>query len=233
MHSVTVICSVALSWCGDCDALLLGTSTGGTLKSVFTAFALSILFVGTAQAQLEQPDAQQRRFGQSPTLFEKGLERRAYVYGKNIAENPNDRLFNGVFKTDPKLILGVEMSPNWALEAGYVPLIDRGFHRVDERDTSDTAGALGANGSSTHVAVKYTLPITEQLSAYGKVGVGRSEMTQGGGTTETGIYTGAGAKLKINERTTVGGEYGSHGGGLKSFGNSNSNSIKADVGIRF
>lgn len=234
MHSVTVICFAALSWCGDCGALLVGISIGGTLKSVITAFALSILFVGTAQAQFEQqPGGQQQQFGKSPTLFEKGLERRAYVYGKNLAENPNDRLFNGVFKTDPRLILGVEMSPNWALEAGYVPLVDRGFHRVDERDTSDTAGALGANGSSTHAAVKYTLPITDQLSAYGKVGVGRSEMTQGGGTAETGIYTGAGAKLKINERTTVGGEYGSHGGGLKSFGNSNSNRIKADVGIRF
>ena len=217
----------------DCDALLLSISTGDTLKSVFTAFAFSILFVGAAQAQFEQPDAQQRRFGQSPTLFEKGLERRAYVYGKNLAENPNDRLFNGVFKTDPKLILGVEISPNWALEAGYVPLIDRGFHKVDERDTGDTAGALGANGSSTHAAVKYSLPLSDRLSAYGKVGVGHSDVTSGGGASQTGIYTGAGAKLRINERSTVGGEYGSHKDGLKSFGNSNSNKIKADVGIRF
>jgi opacity protein-like surface antigen len=209
-------------------------SSGGTLKSVFTAFAISVLFVGTAEAQFEQqPDAQQRRFGQSPTLFEKGLERRAYVYGKNLAENPNDGLFNGVFKTDPRLILGVEMSPNWALEAGYVPLVNRGFHRVDERDTGDTAGALGANGSSTHAAVKYTLPITDRLSTYGKVGVGHSDVTSGGGASQTGIYTGAGAKLRVNEHTTVRGEYGSHGGGLKSFGNSNSNNIKADVGIRF
>lgn len=204
------------------------------MKSVFTAFALTILFVGPAGAQFErQPDEQQPQFGRSPTLFERGLERRNYVYGKNLAENPNDRLFNGVFKTDPRLILGVEMSSNWALEAGYMPLVDRGFHRVDERDTGDTAGALGATGSSTHVAVKYALPITDQLSTYGKVGVGRSEMTQNGGTAQTGIYTGAGAKLKINESTTVRGEYGSHGSGLKSFGNSNSNSIKADVGIRF
>jgi opacity protein-like surface antigen len=204
------------------------------LKSVFTALALSILFVGTAQAQFEQQQGeQQQQFDKSPTLFEKGLERRAYVYGKNLAENSNDRLFNGVFKTDPKLILGVEISPNWALEAGYVPLIDRGFHKVDERDTGDTAGALGANGSSTHAAVKYSLPLSDRLSAYGKVGVGHSDVRSGGGASQTGIYTGAGAKLKVNERTTVGGEYGSHGGGLKSFGNSNSNSIKADVGIRF
>lgn len=203
------------------------------MKSVFTALALTMLVASSAEAQLAEQAAEQQQFSRTPTLFEKNLLPRSHVYGRNTAENPNDRLFNGVFKTDPRLILGVELSSNWAIEAGYVPLVDRGFHRVDERDTSDTAGALGANGSSTHAAVKYTLLITDQLSAYGKVGVGRSEMTQGGGTAETGIYTGAGAKLKINERTTVGGEYGSHGGGLKSFGNSNSNSIKADVGIRF
>jgi opacity protein-like surface antigen len=204
------------------------------LKPVFTALALTMLVTSSAEAQLaEQAAEQQQQFSRTPTLFEKNLLPRSRVYGRNTAENPNDRLFNGVFKTDPRLILGVELSSNWAIEAGYVPLVDRGFHRVDERDTGDTAGALGANGSSTHVAVKYSLPLSERLSAYGKVGVGHSDVTSGGGASETGIYTGAGAKFKVNDRTTVGGEYGSHGGGLKSFGNSNSNSIKGNVGIRF
>lgn len=204
------------------------------MKAIHTTLVLALLVAGTAKAQfVDQSTEHGQQFGTTPTLFEKGLQSRPRTYGKNVAENPNDRLFNGMFKTDPKLLFGVELSPNWALEAGYVNLFDRGFHRVDERNTGDTAGALGANGSSTHAAVKYTVPITDDLSAYGKVGIGRSEMAGADRKAETGIYTGAGARLKVNERTTIRGEYGSHGGGLKSFGNSNSNSIKADVGIRF
>lgn len=204
------------------------------MKPVHTTLALALLVTAAAQAQfVEQSTEQKQQFGKNPTMFDKGIESRSRTYGANVAENPNDRLFNGMFKTDPKLLFGVELSPNWALEAGYLNLYDRGFHRVDERDTGDTAGALGANGSSTHAALKYTAPITEQLSAYAKVGVGYTNPANGDGKSETGIYTGAGARLKVNERTTIRGEYGSHGGGLKSFGNSNSNSIKADVGIRF
>lgn len=204
------------------------------MKSIHTILALALLGSGAAQAQfVDQSTQLQQPFNKTPTAFDQIPQSGSRGYGKNVAENPNDRLFKGMFKTDPKLLFGVELSPNWALEAGYVNLYDRGFHRVDERDTGDTAGALGANGSSTHVAVKYTMPITDQLSAYGKVGVGHSEMVRGDRKAETGIYTGAGAKLKVNDRMTIRGEYGSHGGGLKSFGNSNSNSIKADVGIRF
>lgn len=204
------------------------------MKAIHTTLALALLSASIAQAQfVDQSNRSQQLLSKTCTVFDQVPHATLRSYGKNLAENPNDRLFNGMFKTDPKLLFGVELSPSWALEAGYVNLYDRGFHRVDERDTGDTAGALGANGSSTHVAVKYTMPITEQLSAYGKVGVGHSEMTGGARKAETGLYTGAGAKLKVDEGTTIRGEYGSHGGGLKSFGNSNSNSIKADVGIRF
>lgn len=204
------------------------------MKSILTAVAFALLATGAAQAQLvEQSTESPNQFRKNPTLFESGLQPRTRTYARNVSENPNDRVFNGLFKTDPKLLFGVELSPNWALEAGYMNLFDRGFHRVDERDPGDTAGALGANGSSTHAAVKYSLPISDQLSAYGKAGIGYSEMTRGDRKAETGIYTGVGAKFKVNDRTTIGGEYGSHGGGMKSFGNSNSNGVKADVGIRF
>jgi hypothetical protein len=58
-----------------------------------------------------------------------------------------------------------------------------GFHRIDERDARDTNGALGINGVNTHAAVKYTLPVTDRLTAYGKLGVAYSEM---GGRRKTG-----------------------------------------------
>lgn len=203
------------------------------MKIIHSAPALAMLFMGAAQAQFVEQAPDHHRLGKTPTLAESEWQPRARTYGRNLAENPNDRLYNGMFKTDPRLLFGVELSPDWGLEAGYVNSFDRGFHRVDERDPGDTAGALGANGASTHVAARYNLAITDQLSAYGKVGIGRSATATGDRKAETGLYTGAGARLKMNDRMSIGAEYGSHGHGLKSLGNSNSNAVKADVGVRF
>lgn len=204
------------------------------MKFVHSALALALLAVGGAQAQVVEQSADiDHRLGKTSAPAETAWQPRARTYGRNVAENPNDRLYKGMFKTDPRLLFGIELSPNWALEAGYVNLFDRGFHRVDERDPGDTAGALGANGSSTHAAVKYGLAVTDQLSAYGKVGIGYSAVNRGDRKSETGLYTGVGARLEMNDRTSIGAQYGSHGRGLKSLGNSNSNAVKADVGIRF
>lgn len=204
------------------------------MKLIHSAPAFAFLITGAAQAQFgEQPTDTRYLPGRAPSLDEREWQPRARIYGKNLAENPNARLHKGTFKTDPRLLFGIELSPNWGLEAGYMNLFDRGFHRVEERDPGDTAGALGTNGSSTHVAVKYSMEITDQLSAYGKVGIAYSEVTKDDGKTETGLYTGIGARLKINDRMWIGVEYGNHGGSLKSLGDSNSNAVKVDVGIRF
>lgn len=164
--------------------------------------------ISSAQAQFVEPGTREL-FGRQSELSEQAIELRPRTYGMNQTESRNDRLFNGTFKTDPKLILGTQISPNWSVEAGYANLFERGFHRIDERDARDTAGALGINGFNTHAAVKYTLPVTDRLTAYGKLGVAYSEM--GGRQNrpgETGMYTGIGARYKVNDRMTVGVEYG-------------------------
>ncbi|GGY86775.1 outer membrane beta-barrel protein [Pseudoduganella plicata] len=204
------------------------------MKLIHSILALAFLVMGGAQAQFgEQSTDFHDRLGRTSTPAEKAWQPRARIYGRSVAENSNDRLYKGMFKTDPRLLIGVELSPNWALEAGYVNLFDRGFHRVNERDPGDTAGALGANGSSTHAAIKYSGEITDRLSAYGKVGIAYSETTTDDRKAQTGLYTGVGVKLKMNERMWIGVEYGSHGGGLKSLGDSNANAVKVNVGIRF
>jgi opacity protein-like surface antigen len=173
-------------------------------------------------------------FGKQSAPSEQTLELRPRTYGMNLTENRSDRLFNGTFKTDPRLIMGMQIAPNWSLEAGYANLFDRGFHRIDERDARDTAGALGINGFNTHAAVKYTVPVTGRLTAYGKLGVAYSEM--GGRQNrpgETGMYKGIGARYKVNDRMTVGVEYGDYGGAVNRSNNSNSNSVKVEVGISF
>lgn len=204
------------------------------MKPIHRTLALLVLSTGTSHASTELTVAEQPKFGKLPTLFEKASHVRPLIYGANVAENPNDQLFKGTFKTDPRLLLGIEISPRWSVEAGYANLFDRGFHRIDERDARDTEGALGINGFSSHAAVKYTLPVTDRLSAYGKLGIAYSETAGSKDKAgETGLYTGVGARLKVNDRMTIGGEYGNHGGSVKSWGSGNSSGLKADVGISF
>lgn len=201
--------------------------------------AATVLLLGMcraqAQAQVDTQDAElQQWFGQEPTRFEKAIQPPPRLYGKNFGENPNDQAFKGMFKTDPKLLIGIDISPGWSLEAGYVNLFDRGFHRIDERDARDTAGALGIHGFRTHAAAKYSMPITDRLSAYGKFGIAYSRAAgPASGPGETGLYTGIGARLKVNDRVTIGVEYGSHGGGARNVGNASSSQVKADIGITF
>jgi hypothetical protein len=47
------------------------------------------------------------------------------------------------------------------------------------------------------------------------------------------MYTGIGARNKVNDHMTVGVEYGNYGGAVNSSSNSNSNRVKVEVGISF
>ncbi len=111
--------------------------SGARVKTISSTAALPVLGMCTAQAQAQAitQDADiQQLFGQEPTRFDKVMQPTPQLYGKNLGGNANDQSFKGMFKTDPKLLFGIDIAPGWSLEAGYVNLFDRGFHRIDERD---------------------------------------------------------------------------------------------------
>lgn len=152
------------------------------------------------------------------------------VYGGNLAANPNDRAFAGLFKTDPRLVMGVAVTPTLAFEAGYVNLLDQGFRPVNERDPEDTTGAIGLRGFNTHLAAKVTQPLGERLSAWGKVGVAHSENRRGKFQgVDTGLYTGVGARFKVNGRVTVDGSFQNHGHAAQRFDNATNSSSKVEA----
>ena len=158
------------------------------------------------------------------------------VYGGNLNANPNDRLFGGLFKTDPKLLMGIAVTPELAFEAGYVNLVDQGFRPVNERDPEDTTGAIGLRGFNLHAAVKVTQPLTERLSAYGKLGVARSENRRGViKGVDTGLYTGVGAQYRVSERVTVDGAFENHGHAAERFQDATNSSsrVKANLNLGF
>lgn len=168
------------------------------------------------------------------TAFDRSFQPYPRTYGSNRAAGPNDQLHTG-FRTDARLVGGAELAPGLALEAGYVPGFDRGFHAVHEGRPDEVAGALAVGGYSTHLAGKVSLPLSERLSVYGKLGVAHSgRKVEGIRVTDTGLYTGAGGQYKLGEHAAIDAEYGRHGNAAGKWGNkTNADAVKASVKLGF
>ena len=120
------------------------------------------------------------------------------------------------YQTNAKVYGGYEFDQNWGVEAGYT---DFGKENV---------GAGNVKGSGTYVAGKYTVPLGDRFSGYGKLGVAYNERkfdTGVGGNVndyDTGLYGGVGVEYKLNDKLALNAEYERYGKD-KAFG------AKADV----
>lgn len=203
----------------------------------FRSVLLTGLFVtSTALAQLlPEPAVPAFRALSTSGPFDDSFQVYPRTYASNEAFDQNDRLFKGLFKTDPRLLMGVSLTPNLAIEAGYLNFFDKGFHRIDLQDAGDTAGALNTKGHSIHVAARYTVPLGERVSAYGKLGLAHSYLPEGKlKGTDRGLYTGVGAAIKVNERTSIQGEFANHGRAARKWGDAtNASGLKADLKMGF
>lgn len=167
------------------------------LKKLFFAMIASVAAVGAAQAQTAALDTAPR----------------SYI-GAGVAST--DRIGPAGSKTDAKIFGGVEFNNNLGVEAGHIRFSSQDFSR--SAGTRSVTGTI--KGSSTYVAGKYTLPINEQFSAYGKLGVAYSERkndyveTNSGVSRaeafhdyDTGAYGGLGVQYKLNENVALTAEY--------------------------
>lgn len=93
-------------------------------------------------------------------------------------------------KASPKAFVGYQVKPQLALEAGGVDL---------------------KNGYGMYIAVKPSMPLTDKLSAYGKLGVGQTRRqalpppapTALGKKTDTGAYGAFGLQYSITPNAAV------------------------------
>jgi hypothetical protein len=205
------------------------------------AVAAMLLAAASAQAQLADP-ASQARLQTQPSPAAKAFAKipAPYqpAYMANEGEHPFTSLFDG-YRSDPRLVAGINLNRYLALEAGYRERIDRGFHALDPRDPLDMNGALATRGFHSYAAMKATLPITDSLSAYGKLGVAHSERRGAdavGRTSnvDTGLYTGLGAQYKLNEKAAVSVESQSFGNTSQKWGkDSNGSGMNAKFKLGF
>ena len=83
-------------------------------------------------------------------------------------------------------------------------------------------------GSGTYVAGKYSVPLGDRFTGYGKLGVSYNERKYSSSTLgqvnsyDTGLYGGVGVEYKLNEKLALNAEYERYGKD-KQFG------AKADV----
>jgi opacity protein-like surface antigen len=145
---------------------------------------------------------------------------RAYV-GAGVASVDHDYRISGAsgvdsdgYKASGKIFGGVELDQTFGVEAGY----------TDFRKSSANYNIGGVNGRAesdgygTYLAGKATLPINQQTSLYGKLGVAytKADMTS---TTpglnreesDTGVYGGVGVQYALNQQVSLIAEYERYG----------------------
>ncbi|WP_338768786.1 outer membrane beta-barrel protein [Massilia sp. METH4] len=223
------------------------------------AFAAAILCTAFAHAQVvEQPsqEAQASKLYSTPKRstmqesFDKAFQPYPRTFGGNEAAHPNDKLFKGLFKRDPKLVGGWQLTPNLAIEGGYMRLLNRGFHRIDAFESEEAAKALDFNNFSSYFAVNYTLPLTDKWLAYGKVGVAHSVMTPNRNAValqtefgeekpapkkevDTGAFLGVGAQYKVTDKATLDVQHNTVGQSGNWGSLVNSGGLKANLKVKF
>lgn len=204
-------------------------------SSLAVAAALALALAGLAQAQSTGVASAGPQLSAKPDPFNGSFQPYPRAYGGNEAVNANSKSFDGAFRTDPRLLGGFELSPTLALEMGYVDLYDRGFHRVDGNRPEETSGALFTRGFATHVAAKYTVPVTDKLQAYGKLGVAHGGRNEGGAKeSATGLYTGVGARYQVSDKAVIDANVGRHGNATKKWGNgTNADGVRAGLKMGF
>jgi opacity protein-like surface antigen len=120
------------------------------------------------------------------------------------------------YHTNAKIYGGYEFDQNWGVEAGYTNF-----------DKQDIPGG-NVKGSGTYVAGKYSMPLGERFTGYGKLGVSYNERKYSGmvggqvNNYDTGLYGGVGVEYKLNQNLALNAEYERYGKD-KAFG------AKADV----
>jgi OOP family OmpA-OmpF porin len=170
------------------------------MKKTMFAVLAGVLSMGAAQAQTNAAMA--------------SADTSPQVYAGVSTGMVKDSISNDTKRTT-KLFGGVDLDQNWAIEAGYTYLGKSGFWVSPEPN-----GLVGVSvkGYSAYAAAKYTMPLSERSSVYGKLGLSHSAHKYSGGTpgwnftdSSNGLYAAAGLQYKLTEHVSTFVEYERYG----------------------
>ena len=118
---------------------------------------------------------------------------------------------------DAKIFGGVDFTDNLGVEAGYVNFSSRDRHYSEAYTGIPGGVTTTTKGYGAYVAAKYTVPITDRFSAYGKLGLAHSQrkwnndIGYSATDNDNDVYAGVGAQYKLNDTLSLVGEYENFG----------------------
>ena len=132
---------------------------------------------------------------------------------------------NNGSKAGGKVFVGYNIDKNWAVEGGYTDFGNRSYNYT----ASGVPSRIDTGSHSFYVAGKGTLPVTQDVSVYGKLGAARvHDGVYGTGAaagftdtdpSETTVYAAVGAAYAINQKVSLTTEF-EHYGKAPQFGRS-------------
>jgi opacity protein-like surface antigen len=121
--------------------------------------------------------------------------------------------FTGDRQRTTKLFGGYEFNQNWGLEAGYSYLGKTDMYFVE----GNALVRDQMKSENTYLAAKYTMPLSERSSVYGKLGWSHTErggLRHGGYPwlgSDDGLYAAAGLQYKLTGKVSMYAEYERYG----------------------
>jgi OOP family OmpA-OmpF porin len=106
-----------------------------------------------------------------------------------------------------KIFAGYDFDKTWAIEGGYMDFGSRDYGY----STNNGSGNISTDSSAFYVAGKATMPINEQVSVFGKLGIieNRDKMRGTGASAglrddhKTNLYASVGAQYAINQKVSL------------------------------
>jgi hypothetical protein len=167
------------------------------------------------------------------------------TYFGNTADGGETHIFDnasafGVYRLDPRLVAGINLTRQVAIETGYTNLVDRGHYLAEYARPDDVAGALGVKGFHSYLATKFTLPLGERLQLVGKLGVAHSEYNRpvlrsaSAREIDVGPYASVGLQYQLGSNATLVGAWERYGTTAQRWGvNSNNNGFSVRLNMHF
>jgi hypothetical protein len=167
------------------------------------------------------------------------------TYLGNVADTGETRIFDngsafGVYRTDPRLVAGINFTRHVAIETGYTNLVNRGHYLADYARPDDVGGALGVKGFHGYLATRFTVPLGERLQAVGKLGVAHSEYNRpvlrsaSAREIDIGAYASVGLQYRLGSNATLAGAWERYGTTGQRWGvNTNNNGLSIRLNMHF
>lgn len=175
------------------------------MNKLLIALAVGLTAIGSAQAQT------------ATTSMGTDWASRTYL---GVAVSGAEQEGSNDWKAGGKVFAGYNFDQNWAVEAGYTRFGDEDFYI----SPTSPLGRGEVKSASSYIAAKYSVPLNERLSAYGKLGAAynerKVELPFGSfSRDEKGVYGAVGLQYALGQNLSLVGEYERYG-------------RKADVGVK-